>query len=515
MKRLDHLAMIIHDVGRICRFLGFLSLVPFAVLFIFREWDMLLPMASAPVTFLCLGYLLTRVKVRDYEPPVSIMLVAVAIAWFLIALVGALPFVLGTGMSFTDSIFEAMSGWTSTGFTMIPSLEQVPMTLLFWRTYMQWIGGIGIIAFGISMRRRSRFSLFQIFRSEGKPDDLMPNLMSTGWRMWKIYIFLTLLFTGLVMLAGVPLWDAANLVMVAIATGGFTLHSAGLAYYNNSLLEALLLPVMLAGAIPFKIYFLLYRGKVGALFRDHAVRLLLLLALAGSVVVSLELYLFDGFTPLTALREGAFTSVAAICTCGLQNANVHVWTAIPLAVIALLIFIGGAMGSMAGGIKINRLMLAYGGVKWWFRRFFVSSRVIVPFRYEKRMLSREMSEMEISKNMLVIALYVITVFVATVLCLHLYITSFRLDEVLFECISALSNSGITVGFITATSPVAIKWIFIILMWLGRLEIVPVIIMVLGIAKGVRDELFTEPPGQNSPPRQQRSTAEQDLPKGSR
>ena len=493
MKRLDHLAMIIHDVGRICRFLGFLSLLPFAVLIVFQEWDMIVPMASAPVAFLCLGYLLTRVKVRDYEPPVSIMLVAVAIAWFLIALIGALPFVLGMGMSYTDSIFEAMSGWTSTGFTMIQSLDQAPMTLLFWRTYMQWIGGIGIIAFGISMRRRSRFSLFQIFRSEGKPDDLMPNLMSTGWRMWKIYLFLTLLFTGLVMLAGIPLWDAANLVMVAIATGGFTLHSAGVAYYHNSLLEALLIPVMLAGAIPFKIYFLMYRGKMGALFRDRTVRILLLLALAGSAVVSLELYLFNSMAPFDAIREGSFTAVAAICTCGLQIADLHVWTAIPLAVIALLVFIGGAMGSMAGGIKINRLVLAYEGVKWWFRRFFVSSRVIVPFRYEGRMLSREMSEMEISKNMLVIALYVITVCTATILCLHLYITSFRLDEVLFECISALSNAGLSVGFITAASPVAIKWIFIVLMWLGRLEIVPVIIMVMGITKGIHDELASEPP----------------------
>jgi len=493
MKRLDHLAMIMHDVGMICRFLGFVSLVPFVVLAIFQEWDLLLPMASAPLVFFILGYLLTRVPTGDFEPPVSLTLVAVAIAWFLMAIVGALPFVLGLGMSYTDSVFEAMSGWTSTGFTMIPALDLTPKTLLFWRTFMQWIGGIGIIAFGISMRRKTQVSLFQIFRSEGKPEDLMPNLMSTGWRMWKIYIFLTCIFTGLVMLAGIPLWDAVNLVMVAIATGGFTLHSAGLAYYNNPLLEALLIPVMIAGALPFKLYFLMYRGKMGALFRDRIIRLFLLVALVGSLLVSLELYIFNGLAPLTAIREGFFTSVSGLCTCGFQNADLHLWAAIPLAVVGLLIFIGGSMGSMAGGIKINRVALAYEGVKWWFKRFFVSSRVIIPFRYEGRMLSREMSEMEISKNMLVIALYVFTIFTAVIFCLHLYITTFRLDEVIFECVSALSNSGITVGFITAASPVTIKWIFIVLMWLGRLEVVPVIILVMGIAKGIQEELFTEPP----------------------
>lgn len=493
MKRLDHLAMIVHDVGRICWFLGVVSLVPFAVLAIFREWDLLLPMASAPLVFLILGYVMTRAPARDFEPPVSITLVAVAVAWFLIALVGALPFVFGLGMSYTDSVFEAMSGWTSTGFTMIPALDLTPKVLLFWRTFMQWIGGIGIIAFGISMRRKTRVALFQIFRSEGKPEDLMPNLMSTGWRMWKIYIFLTCLFTGLVLLAGIPLWDALNLVMVAIATGGFTLHSSGIGYYNNPILEFLLIPVMIAGALPFKLYFLIYRGKITALFHDRIIRLFLLAAIAGSALVTLELYIFNGLSPFEAVRQGVFVSVSGICTCGFQNSDLHLWAAIPLAVVGLLIFIGGAMGSMAGGIKINRVALAYEGVKWWFKRFFVSSRVVVPFRYEGRTLSREISEMEISKNMLVIALYVFTIFTAAVFCLHLYITTFRLDEVLFECVSALSNSGITVGFITAASPVMIKWIFIVLMWLGRLEVVPVIILVMGVAKGIEEELFTEPP----------------------
>ncbi|HNX17880.1 MAG TPA: TrkH family potassium uptake protein [Methanoregula sp.] len=492
MKRLDHLAMILHDVGRICRFLGFISLVPLVVLAIFHEWYLLLPMASAPVVFLATGLLLTRAPTRDFEPPVSMVLVAIAITWFLIALVGALPFVFGLGMTYTDSVFEAMSGWTSTGFTMLASVDTTPKTLLFWRSFMQWIGGIGIIAFGISIRRKNPVSLFTIFRSEGKPEDLMPNLMSTGWKMWKIYIFLTCIFTGLVMIAGIPLWDAVNLVMITIATGGFTLHSAGLAYYNNPLLEILLIPVMFAGAIPFKMYFLMYRGRMDAMFRDNTVRLLILIALVGSAIVSLELYIFNGLSPLTALRQGAFISVSGLCTCGLQNADLHLWSVIPLAVISLLVFIGGAMGSLAGGIKVNRIALAYEGAKWWFRRFFVSSRVIIPFRFEGRTLSREMSEMEISKNMLVIALYVFAIFIATILCMHLYITMFRLDEVLFECISALSNSGITVGFITGTSPIAIKWIFIFLMWLGRLEVVPVIIMAMSIAKSVKQELFTEP-----------------------
>jgi trk system potassium uptake protein TrkH len=491
MKRRDHLALIMHDVGHIFGFLGLASLVPFIVLVIFREWNLILPMASAPVIFIIVGRLITLVPGRDIKPPISVALVAVAIAWFAIALVGALPFVFGLHMSYTDAMFEAMSGWSGTGFTMITTLDTTPKTLLFWRSFTQWIGGIGIIAFGISLSRKTSITLFQLYRSEGRSEELMPNVVSTGRKMWKIYLFLTFMFTGMVMLSGIALWDSLNLVMVALATGGFSIHDAGMMYYNNPMLELLLIPVMLAGALPFKIYFFLYRGNIKAMFKDHIVQVLLLIAVVGSAITSLDLYIFNNLPLEQAIREGTFCAISGFTTTGLQNSNPYLWATIPIAVVTMMMLIGGASGSTAGGIKVNRVMLAYEGVKWWFRRFFVSSRVIVPFRYEGRTLSKEISELEISKNMLVIALYVITIFVSTIICLHLYITSFRLDEVVFEIVSALSNVGLCVGFISAASPLSIKWIFILLMWFGRLEIVPVIILIMGIYKGVEAELNKE------------------------
>ncbi len=485
MKRLEHIAMIAHDMGLIFEFLGVVSLVPFLVLVLFREWSLILPMASAPIVFLILGYGISHISYRDdIEPSSSITIAAVALSWLAIALIGALPFVFGLHMTYVDSVFEAMSGWTGTGFTMIASLDTTPKTLLFWRSFTQWIGGIGIIAFGISLRRKTRTSLFRLYRSEGREEELVSASESSSRRVWMIYLVLTFAFTGLIMLSGIPLWDSLNLVMVAIATGGFTIHSGGLGYYNNPLLEALLIPVMLAGAIPFKVFFLLYHGKIVNMFRDPIVRILLFIALIGSLITSLDLFLV-GNLPLTqAFREGVFTAVSGLCTCGLQNSSPHLWAAIPLAVVTMLMFIGGAMGSSAGGVKVNRVMLIYDGVRWWFRRFFVSSRVLIPLKSGGRTLSKEISELAISKNLLVIVMYAITIFIATIVTLHLYITSFRLEEVVFELVSALSNVGLSVGFISFASPITIKWIFILLMWLGRLEIVPVIIIILGVAREI-------------------------------
>ena len=206
--------------------------------------------------------MISHIPHQDLEPSSSVTIAAVALSWLAIALIGALPFVFGLHMTYVDSVFEAMSGWTGTGFTMITSLDTTPKTLLFWRSFTQWIGGIGIIVFGISLRRKTRISLFRLYRAEGREEELVSASVSSSRRMWMIYLVLTFAFTGLIMLSGIPLWDSLNLVMVAIATGGFTLHAGGLGYYNNPLLEALLIPVMLAGAIPFKVFFFLYHGKI-------------------------------------------------------------------------------------------------------------------------------------------------------------------------------------------------------------------------------------------------------------
>jgi trk system potassium uptake protein len=493
MKRIEHIAMIAQDMGLIFEFLGIASLLPFLVMVIFREWGLFLPMATAPLTFLVLGYIISHLPSRDIEPSFSVTLSAVALSWLAIALIGALPFVFGLGMNYTDSVFEAMSGWTGTGFTMITSLNTTPQTLLFWRSLTQWIGGIGIIAFGISLHRKTRVSLFRMYRAEGREEELVPASITTSRRMWMIYLVLTFAFTGLVMFVGVPFWDSLNLVMVAIATGGFTLHTSGLAYYNNPLLEILLIPVMLAGAIPFKVFFLLYNGKVREMFRDHTIRILLLIACIGSVITSVDLFIFGNISLASAFRQGTFTAISGLCTCGLQNTNPHYWAIIPLSIVSMMMFIGGSMGSAAGGIKVNRLIIAYEGVKWWFRRFFVSSRVMVPLRFGGKTLSKEISELAISKNLLVIVVYVLTIFIATIITLHVYITSFHLEEVVFELVSALSNAGLTVGFISAASPLPIKWLFILLMWLGRLEIVPVVIITMGIIKGIQDDLADNKP----------------------
>lgn len=483
MDRVGQLAAIADDIGRILRFISLGTCLPLLVAVYYGEWDMLLPMASVPISLFFLGTLLLTIPAKSREARLSTALFAVALIWMICALIGAFPFVFGLGMPYLDSVFEAMSGWTDTGLTLLPSVDDAPHTLLFWRSLMQWLGGLGIVAFTIAMLNRSGITQFRLYRSEGRTEALMPSVVATGLEMWKIYILLTAAGIVLIKLSGVPLWDALNIAMVAIATGGFSVHSAGIPFYQNPLLEMLIIPVMIAGALPFKLYFLTYHNRRISLFQDEQARLLFLLIITGFVVVTLDLIFIQGLEIFMAFRQGIFMAAAAVTSTGFQIAQPGEWASVMVIFLILLMLIGGSSGSTAGGIKLSRIALAYRGLVWWFRRVFVSGRVIVPFRYEGKIIPKNVAELEVGKNMLTIMLFIFIIFIATTVVMHTEPITQDSSIVVFEIVSGICNNGISTGLVSpALSPVT-KIAFILVMWIGRLEVMPVIVLIIGLLRG--------------------------------
>ncbi len=387
MDRIEQFSIIAQDIGSIFRYMSVVTVLPLAVAVIYGgEWEMILPMASVPAVLAILGTVLLRVPPREDReaPPLSTALMAVALIWLAIALVSALPFCLGLGVSYLDAVFEAMSGWTDTGLTMMRSVDDLPRTLLFWRSLMQWLGGIGIVAFTVAMASRTGLTQFRLYRSEGRSEALMPSVVATGgFEMWKIYLVLTAASIGLILLSGVPVWDAVNIALVAISTGGFSVHSGGIPFYNNPLLEVLIVPVMIAGALPFKLYYLLYRQKGVQFFGDQQARLLFMLVALGIVVITWDLVTLTATDLPTAIRHALFMSAAAATSTGFQVASPpNEWASVTILFLAMLMVIGGASGSTAGGIKLSRVVLGFQSLVWWFRRMFVSGKVLVPFKYD-------------------------------------------------------------------------------------------------------------------------------------
>ncbi len=388
-------------------------------------------------------------------------------------------------MPYTDAVFEAMSGWTSTGLTLIPDVDAVPMTLLFWRSLTQWMGGIGIVAFTVALASRSSLTSFRLYRSEGRSETLMPSVVATAVQMWRIYLLLTLAGVGLVLLSGVPLWDAVNISMTAIATGGFSVHTAGIMYYDNALLEALIIPIMIAGALPFKIYYLMYFRHHLGVFGDRQAYLLFGLIGIVSAIVAFDLVYLSAVEPVIAIRQAVFMVASAITCTGFNNALVIEWSSVTVLFLSFFMLIGGSSGSTAGGIKLSRIILGAESLVWWFQRLFRSSRAVIPFRHEGRPIERNIAEYEVSKNMLIVILFFVIVFSATLLTMHLEgYAGFESSDVLFDVISAMSNVGLSTGFVTPDMSTASKWLFVAIMWAGRLEVIPVIALAMGLLRQV-------------------------------
>jgi trk system potassium uptake protein len=479
MGRFTDLSAIAPDLGRIFLFMGQVSYLPLLVGIFYGEFAVLLPMASAPAAFTVLGFVLARTPGSERETPLSVTLGSVAAIWLVASFIGSLPFILGIGMPLTDAVFESMSGWTSTGLSLIPNVDAVPRTLLFWRSLTQWMGGIGIVAFSIALASRSSLTTFRLYRSEGRTETLMPGVVATAVQMWRIYLILTAAGVGLVLLSGIPLWDAVNISMTAISTGGFSVHSGGIMYYENPLLEVLIVPIMIAGALPFKIYYLLYFRRHLSLFEDSQARLLFLLIAFGVALVTYDLVVLTRVDPVLALREGLFMVTAAITCTGFNNTDPFAWSSVTVLFLSVLMLVGGSAGSTAGGIKLARVNLGTETLGWWFHRLYTSGRVLVPFRHDGRWVGVNIAEYEVSKNMLVVALFILTVFTGSILLLHLDpAPAFDSSDVIFDVVSAISNVGLSTGFVNPGMSTTGKWLFVLVMWAGRLEIIPVIVLTL-------------------------------------
>ncbi len=221
MGRISYFSTVLAELGGMLAFISPLTGIPLAVALVFREFSLLLPMAAVPVLLFLLGTLLARIPRKKEEIRLSSAMCSVALVWLAFALVSTIPFILVLGMPFTDALFESMAGWTGTGFSLFHPISRIPETLLFWRTYMQWVGGMGVIALSITMAARGGLVQSSLFRADSRSERILPSVINTGKDIWAVYIFLTLIGIGIILISGIPLYDALTLSLSTISTGGF------------------------------------------------------------------------------------------------------------------------------------------------------------------------------------------------------------------------------------------------------------------------------------------------------
>jgi len=494
------LQIILRDLGLLVPVVGIMAFLSLVVPLVFNEPFAFLPLGITTVVSLGLGICLYLPFRNAGETKLRHGMIIASFGWLLVAALGSLPFVLtalfaqrsGVGSAtlfyFKDpacAFFEAVSGYTGTGLTMAARADLLPKTLQWWRSFTEWIGGMGVIVLMLAILAGPRpgSGAHSLYYAEARGEKIHPSILSTLRTMWWIFLLYTFISVVSLWGAGMPIWDAINHAMTGISTGGFSVTDSSMASYNSVAIELVLLPIMLFGAISFAVHYELMRGRGKILGQDFQSRWLLIMVTVGIALLALENGLVLG--PLRALRDSAFQFVSAMTCTGFQTANIGSWSATAKLLLAGGMVVGGAAGSTAGGIKVIRMLILMKGVGWRFRRIVSPRGAIVPFRIGPTVVNEEDVGQRLEDAALITFLWLIFLVGGVIVLLHASPPQFTLSDVIFEVASAQGNVGLSVGITGPTIPTLSKLILCFNMWVGRLEIIPILMLVRSLFLGVQ------------------------------
>lgn len=401
----------------------------------------------------------------------------VTLTWVAASLVSALPLWLGPPhLSYTDAVFEATSGLTTTGATVIGNLDVLPKSVLLYRQVLQFLGGMGIVILAVAILPMLKIGGTQLFRAEttgpSRDSKLTPRIAETAKALWLVYVGLMLLCAGAFWVAGMSLFDAICHAMSTVSTGGFSTYDAGFGHWNSPLLEMVAVVFMLLGGINFALHFSAWRSASVAPYADSELRAYIRILLVASVIIGLAIWWGRDYADLgTAMRYSVFQTVSSMTTTGYVVPGFHDWHGFaPLALI-LLGIIGGCSGSTVGGMKVARVVMAV-------RQGVREVRQLV---HPKGQFLVKMGGKRVSESVVLSVSGFLSLWVCCLLAMWMLMAGTGLDLVsAFGAAAAtLSNAGPGLGttsYSFAGASDAAVWLGSFAMLLGRLEVFSVLVL---------------------------------------
>ncbi len=475
-----HWRFILKIIGVLIFFFGLTMVFPLIAGIYYREQSVTALLESMGITVISglLLYLVFRqakAEVINQREGMAI----VAVGWTAVGLFGAIPFFLGDDyFTFTDAFFESVSGFTTTGASVLVNIEGLSKGLLFWRSFIQWLGGMGIIVLSVAILPFLGVGGMQLYKAEVPtpvPDKLKPRIRDTAMILWKVYALISLAQIILLLLGGMTLYDALCHTFTTMPTGGFSTKNASIAHYNNVYYDCVIILFMVLAGINFSLHYQLLRGKPLVFWQDSECRFFLGAVILLTVVVSLNIFgtVYQSFGE--ALRYGAFQVVSIVTTTGYATADYEKWPAMSQLILLLCMFLGASAGSTGGGMKCLRVMLCF---KYCYRELF---SLVHPHAVSHIKIGGKPVPDDVMRSVLgFMALYVGLFAISSVLLAGLgvdFTTAFA------AVASGIGNVGPGFGMVGpvdnyAQIPMLGKWLLIWCMLLGRLEIFTVIILVV-------------------------------------
>ena len=501
--------VVARDLGRMLQALSGLIFVSVIVSLVWQEFYAIPALVIAGILPLSIGSALTRLPSESVELDKLHGMVVASAGWFLVALFGSLPFYLiawtvaldpvflgipdtvdtPTLVVFTNpinSFFESMSGFTGTGLTMTENESVLPRTLQWWRSFSEWIGGVGVIVLTTAILARPGSGSLTLYQSEAREEKIHPNIVSTVQTIWWIFLLFTFLSITLLWLAGMPAWHAINHGMTGLSTGGFSVTNQSIATYDSAVIDFALLPVMILGGIAFPVHYLILQGELRNFYSDLQTRWFFGFLAIGTAMLTIIVFANGPYDSVfAAFRYGSFQFVSALSCTGFQTAtNLGPdWPAEAQLAVAFAMSIGAAAGSTVGGIKLIRVATFTKGTLYRIQDIFYPDTVVRRFELGGRSLDDVEAAHEIEEAAIISFLWVVFLSISTVVLLltvPVGQAEVTLQNVIFEVTSAQGNVGLSSGITGPTMPTPAKTIFLFTMWIGRLEIIPVLVLLRGL-----------------------------------
>ena len=406
--------------------------------------------------------------------------VAVSLAWVIASVVGAMPYWLhGTVPTFTDAFFEAMSGFTTTGASVLSDIEANPRGILFWRDLTHWLGGMGIIVLSLAILPFIGVGGMQLYKAEVPgpiPEKMTPRIQQTALYLWGVYVLLSALQTALLMLGGMNLFESLTHTFGTMATGGFSPLNKSIGQYNSAYFDWVIIIFMFLAGCNFVLHYRFLLGRWGAFWKDEEFRFYTAVTLFCTLTTTLVLRLhgmYDSF--VDALRFGAFQVVSIITTTGYVTADYELWPAYTQFILLLLMFVGACAGSTGGGIKNLRLMVLARHVRAELSSI-LHPKAIVHVRVGGKPVGRDIIASVTSFFILYIAIFTAGTLFMTILDLDLITAMASVAATLGNIGPGLGGVGPMQNY--AAIPDAGKWVLSLCMMMGRLELFTVVLLLL-------------------------------------
>ena len=475
--------VVLNTLGIILKYLGVLMLIPALVGFYYSwqdpsQFPSVMVFVYSFIITTSLGLILEYTNRNTDELRNRESFGIVAFAWLSAAMFGALPF-LFSGMQPIDALFESMSGFTTTGATIMTDIESHSKALLFWRCFMQWLGGMGIIMLFLAILPKLAIAGRQLFKAEAPgptEDKLKPRLKETAKILWMVYVVISAVEFITLLLAGMGVYDSLTHTFTTMACGGFSPRADSIAAFNSPLIEGIIVFFMFVAGANFALHYRLIYVDHRSLLKDGEFKFYSFIVVSSTAALTWTLWRTGMFEEIgTSFRYAIFQALSILTTTGYATHDFNTWPDSSRMVLVMLMFIGGSAGSTAGGIKVVRLLLM---LKYAYRELFRSlqPKMVRPIRLGERVVPEDVMNSIFS----FIILYIL-VFMAS---------TFILGELGIDALSAASASIVTLGNIGpgfdlvgpwsnfSTIPVLGKLVLIANMWIGRLEIFTVLVLLI-------------------------------------